>query len=49
MRYSDSIRRAAVEALANLEEIKQSHQQMIDAIQPHIDRLQKILDDESVD
>lgn len=47
-RYTDSIRRDAAAVLKKMEAIQADHQQRADALQPYIDRLRKILDDEPV-
>ena len=48
-RYTDSIRRDAAAVLEKkMEAIQADHQQRADALQPYIDRLRKILDDEPV-
>ena len=49
MRYSDAIRRDTAAAVANLEKVQASHRRKADELQPYIDRLYRILDDEPVD
>lgn len=49
MRYSDTIRRAAIKGVADLEKIQADYQHKADELQPYIDRLHKILDDEPID
>ena len=46
MRYSENIRERAEAALIALQKSQDKHRQDAEAIQPYIDRLQRILDDE---